>query len=686
MVLSIGMIVRDGEKYLEQCLTALQPIFKELDSELIIADTGSTDRTVEIAKKFTDKVYYFEWVNDFSAARNFTLDKAQGEWFLYIDQDEVAVDCSGLIKFFKSGEYRKYNTGAYVQRNLLSLDDPTHYTDFRQVVAAKRRPETRFVNEFHETLSPAYTPIKYLDFIVLHYGFAYAGEGGRERALAKSERNLKGLMAELEHVTDDGRLTEMYSEISDCYRNIGDFETALKYIDKGMEHADRTNNGAVAMLYTTKIYMLWDLDRYKEVIENADEYFDVELHPFRTKDFSSDCPIRAYKGWSCFALGRYREAISELVKFFELYRKYNSNKLLTTDLSATSWVIYEDRLKESYIKFFISCLHEKEYELADKYARLIDLDRFMDDELFMDGYIKVRVHYMRSVGFNNFGELYADLNSRGKEYLRSRILTDPENRDLMLKKLSALGGTVKEIANIYEAALNGKTDKDMIYAFLRAHGSDNYNDMLYFLLKDWKDIAPFVLTEDFRADSAGQAMISLFPDGIDLLATYNIKRVSPDGLLGTIMLYRDLLPRVLEKGLSVTELFEKYGALGLRWNSELKNSSEIPEDVYAAMLAGLAALAKRNKDRDEFVKALSDLKDIMPALADVADAYDRENGSEFPAPMNEFEKLAAEVKQNIRSLIAAENFAAAQTLLVEFRALCPDDPDIAVLAQETGGI
>lgn len=58
MILSIGMIVKNEEKYLEQCLTAMKPLLEEVESELIIADTGSTDNTVEIARKFTDNVYH----------------------------------------------------------------------------------------------------------------------------------------------------------------------------------------------------------------------------------------------------------------------------------------------------------------------------------------------------------------------------------------------------------------------------------------------------------------------------------------------------------------------------------------------------------------------------------------------------------------------------------------------------
>ena len=102
MILSIGMIVKNEEKYLEQCLSEMRPILEKVDSELIIADTGSTDSTVEIAKRFTDNVYHFEWINDFSAARNSTLEKAKGEWYMFIDADEILKNCDDIIKFFNS--------------------------------------------------------------------------------------------------------------------------------------------------------------------------------------------------------------------------------------------------------------------------------------------------------------------------------------------------------------------------------------------------------------------------------------------------------------------------------------------------------------------------------------------------------------------------------------------------------
>ncbi len=80
------VIVRDSEKTLERCLASLARVC----DEIIVVDTGSTDRTKEIALRFTDadKIYDFPWIDDFSAARNFAVSKCTGEWVMYLDADD----------------------------------------------------------------------------------------------------------------------------------------------------------------------------------------------------------------------------------------------------------------------------------------------------------------------------------------------------------------------------------------------------------------------------------------------------------------------------------------------------------------------------------------------------------------------------------------------------------------------
>ena len=85
MTISLCMIVRDEEDVLARCLSSAAGLF----SEIIIVDTGSRDRTREIALGFTPNVYDFEWIDNFSAARNFAFSKATGDYLMWLDADDV---------------------------------------------------------------------------------------------------------------------------------------------------------------------------------------------------------------------------------------------------------------------------------------------------------------------------------------------------------------------------------------------------------------------------------------------------------------------------------------------------------------------------------------------------------------------------------------------------------------------
>ena len=82
--ISVCIIAKNEEKYIEECLKKLKPY----GFEIVVVDTGSTDRTKEIASRYADEVAEFVWINDFSAARNFCAQQATNNWILSIDCDE----------------------------------------------------------------------------------------------------------------------------------------------------------------------------------------------------------------------------------------------------------------------------------------------------------------------------------------------------------------------------------------------------------------------------------------------------------------------------------------------------------------------------------------------------------------------------------------------------------------------
>ncbi|AJG87510.1 glycosyl transferase 2 family protein [Bacillus anthracis] len=107
--LSACLIVKNEEEMLGKCLESLRRVIEEI----IVVDTGSTDSTKEIARQFTDKVYDFEWMNDFSEARNFAASKANGEWIIAIDADEC-VDPDNFKEAIKEIKFHQNKFNMYL--------------------------------------------------------------------------------------------------------------------------------------------------------------------------------------------------------------------------------------------------------------------------------------------------------------------------------------------------------------------------------------------------------------------------------------------------------------------------------------------------------------------------------------------------------------------------------------------
>jgi glycosyltransferase involved in cell wall biosynthesis/Tfp pilus assembly protein PilF len=183
--LSICMIVKNEEKHLLRCLKSI----RDIANEIIIVDTGSTDKTLDLARVFGAKVYEFPWTGDFSAARNHSLKQATADWILILDADEVLspLDFKELKKIIST----KSSPAAYaiVTRNYINnvgvlgwMSNSGQYPEEAGtgwVASAKvrlftRRQDVHFANPVHETLEgslkKAKIPIHPCRVVVHHYG------------------------------------------------------------------------------------------------------------------------------------------------------------------------------------------------------------------------------------------------------------------------------------------------------------------------------------------------------------------------------------------------------------------------------------------------------------------------------------------------------------------------------------
>ena len=144
---TLTMIVRNEAANLEACLNS---VAGQVD-EIIIVDTGSTDNTREIARRYTDKLYNYAWNGDFSTARNFALEQATSEWILYLDADEQLAAGTGLVKDLITGN----NQDKQVEAFLLPLNNPTsdstgQYNRFLVLRLFKNNGRYRFRGNIHE--------------------------------------------------------------------------------------------------------------------------------------------------------------------------------------------------------------------------------------------------------------------------------------------------------------------------------------------------------------------------------------------------------------------------------------------------------------------------------------------------------------------------------------------------------
>lgn len=118
-MISVCIIAKNEETNIERCLESLS----KCGFEIIVVDTGSTDNTKAVAKKYTDKVFDFIWCNDFAVAKNFAISKAQYEYVMVIDSDEFINDID-IQKLYRDIELNPDRVGRIYRRNIFEKTDP----------------------------------------------------------------------------------------------------------------------------------------------------------------------------------------------------------------------------------------------------------------------------------------------------------------------------------------------------------------------------------------------------------------------------------------------------------------------------------------------------------------------------------------------------------------------------------
>ncbi|MCX6146568.1 MAG: glycosyltransferase [Candidatus Kapabacteria bacterium] len=199
-VITLAMIVKNEEKMLDDCLESV----KGLVDEIVIVDTGSTDKTLEIAQRHNAKIYHFPWVDDFAQARNEALKHSTGSWILYLDADERLnqIDNDKLKNHLKSLPEMIGGLLCTIESNHSNLTGETdmHRGGYPRIFKNIGYPKLKFQGRVHEQIAPSLRDAGYefitSDIVINHLGYNQP----REIMEKKVQRNYKML---LEHVKEE---------------------------------------------------------------------------------------------------------------------------------------------------------------------------------------------------------------------------------------------------------------------------------------------------------------------------------------------------------------------------------------------------------------------------------------------------------------------------------------------------
>jgi glycosyltransferase involved in cell wall biosynthesis/tetratricopeptide (TPR) repeat protein len=273
--ISLCLIARDEERCLRECLESIRPYV----DEMVVVDTGSSDRTREIAREWGARVFEFPWCDDFAAARNASLDQARGDWIFWMDADDViSPECGRQLRELVA-QYA--NRDVAFQMPVQILPKPGQFSPQRtdHVKLFPNRADLRFEHRIHEQILPsvrrAGLQLIYSDLYVVHRNYDTSEAGQQKKRL----RDFRLLELDLKDRPDHPFV--LFNLGMTYLHATKDFEVAAQYLRRSLDRSDPNDSIvhiAYAMLTTCRVHQA-DWEAAIQVNEEGRHYHpeDPEL-------------------------------------------------------------------------------------------------------------------------------------------------------------------------------------------------------------------------------------------------------------------------------------------------------------------------------------------------------------------------------------------------------------------------
>ena len=682
IILTISLLASNRRESLVRCLDSLKPLLVKIPSELIIVFTGTDEKVLEIAQKYTPQVITFEWCDDFSAARNIGLKAAQGEWFLYIDDDEWFDDVEEICQFFLSGEYKHYHSAHYIQRNYDNWNG-TKYSDFSAFRMVQRYPESRFQGAIHEELVPRIEPCKYLQTCVHHYGYVKDAEN---RNIQKTSRNIPLLLQAIE---SHPKQVKNYIQISKELDLAGDWKAAEEYCRRGLcvcrESGDLYSSGWFKAYLS---YLVSNKPGNRSAV--------LELETLITQEALTEliCLVLYQQLIHlCREAKEPEKAVCYGYKFEKLLKEMDENKKL-----------WEQQTYGEFCEGYIKTPDHLYGSRVDCVACALKLDAQEDAFFFLkrlpweQGDILCRYY----PEFERWKEIYTSSFRKvfSKFWTDTSIPSDTSN--------SLREGEALPVYLLFQKALcllqDNKTDEGVALLLqCMTHPDSDEAYLRQLLLKEAirHQISVSLLAKQTDWDTwdlSAAKVVEELPYTLNSRIQACEENLKEDYPFHSLCLKKHRLRQKLSKGFPLWEellqiledyclcIMEFYRGLYRDEIFEVKNISSLPNEYrYASTV--LEALAKLEQmQMPEAVRLLGEALHIMPDMTGVITELFRQAARRMDNPAlhagDEFLKLAGQMKDTLYALLDTGQTVQASQILGQVLPLMPEELELIWIGQE----
>lgn len=707
MHLSIGMIVKNESKYLGMCLEALRPILKEVDSELVIVDTGSTDNTVEIARQYTDRVFFHQWNNDFAEARNVTIEKSQGDWYFYIDADEILENSQSIIDFFNEETYKGYKALALKIINLSKEDKSKIGTTFHSKRIVKKDNDLKFTSKIHEYL-PNKLPVFLSKSVLMHYGYIQTDSIFVDE---KSQRNIEIIKEELKKEPDSIFL--LY-HLAQTYVFNYNYLEALEPIGRALK-ITKKNDVWPLNIYILALDIYIKNNLFLEVEKTVEEVLSASQD-----ETSAHINIYFYLAQAQGMLKKDESAIENYLKCLELFKRYEKNEL---SINLNSTVV--DFGGEKYIYSQISALYDSllDYNNSIEYTKKI-LDSTKEQKcvdnrdyylMAVSQMVKLSIKYKE---YNNLIDFYKELSvkeyknqitvmDRFENTLESLISNNKNIRDDVIERFGSLEIDTDYVFlnKIRKQTLMSQTLTDEEVERIRSYNFndtiDIYSELIYYLIKDGFQLdSVLIKLEEKEINRYNEYMARSFSDFSEVVVNYFRKYEDIKDIYYTIFskaLKRVVLIKDEVDNEDYQEIFNRYVTEGVFYLENVYKEEVLEnENIYvvknheeAFFMYMRKALQYKKEDLSKYVQYLKKsllvydyMKKGIELLLEELKNEERQSKQADEQAKDEFEEYKALVKNNVMVLIEDKKFAEAKHLIDEYLKIVPVDLEMLALKSE----